>query len=743
MTGMIGRKSLFFNGLVLLWLLMVNTVAAQCPYTPNIVGNATPAGIGSPFVLTNGAFGGQQFTLQANAGCTYQISTCGSTWDTQITVFNPAIVVVGYNDDGCGLQSQVTFTATATGTFVIQLNQYNCAASSIPAQSFVVSILSCPPTGGCNDPSACNYDPADTDASNCCFDECLQIQAGGGFFDEEISWEILDGGTLIAAGVANTPGGLDLCLPEGCYTVNLYDSFGDSWNGAYFNVYNDGNLVFSNSLFVGDFVSYTFCTTYVPPPPPCYSSDPTGCPEIDLGADISLPACEDPCLPLTLNADVFTTGETTAYTICSIDYNPPFPFSGGTSFSVGTDDVWTGVVNLPFDFCFFGTNYSQIIVGSNGLISFDIANAGGYCPWSFTAPCPNPALPLNSIFGVYHDIDPEVCGDLNYSILGSAPCRVFVVNYFDVCHYGTSCNANISSTQIVLYETTNAIEVYVGDKPVCTAWNNGNALIGIQNAAGTVGYVADGRQTGVWTAGNEAWRFTPDGPINVEVNWYDQTGLLGTGFSYEACPSQSSQTFVAEAVYTKCDGTTISVSDDVVVSCATIMLPVTWFYFEAQVVEKDYVACEWATASEQNNSHFVVQKSKDGFEWVDVGQVPGAGWSTQTLHYQLIDKSPFMGASYYRVRQFDVNGAFSDSDIKSVERNGTSDVSLFPNPSNGAFSLSRSDVNVRVFDARGREIPVQHSQPGQYQLLHPSPGCYFLEVYEQEFLLSRQRIIVQ
>lgn len=720
----------------------VSDVHSQCGFGGTNYGDVTPGFVGDTFEYLNFVWGGDQFTLQANAGCVYTVSTCGTSWDTQITIFDAAQTVVGYNDDGCGLQSQVTFTAPTTGAYTIQVNQYFCGTNTTGAEYFGVTLVSCPAVGGCNDPAACNYNAGDTDATNCCYDECLTFTAGGGAWDGEISWDVYDGGTLIASGFANTPNGVAVCLPEGCYTVNFYDSFGDGWNGATFTVTNGGNQVYSNTLVEGATGSDTFCTTYVPPPPPCYSSESTGCPDIDLGADIALPECSDPCVEMELTAEVFESGETTSYEVCSIDYNPPYPFNAGTGFSIGTDDVWSPLINLPFDFCFYGTNYSQIVVGSNGLISFDATYADGYCPYAFTAQCPSAALPLNSIFGAYHDIDPSVCGGASYAILGAAPCRVFVVNYNNICHF--SCNEMHSTTQIVLYETTNAIEVYIGNKETCTGWNAGNALIGIQNATGTTGVVADGRQTGPWSASQEAWRFTPTGAPNYTVNWFDQDGFLGSGLSMMVCPSESTQSYAADAVYTKCDGTTITVSDIVTVTCAAVLLPVEWLSFEA-VLSSDQrkVHCLWETASETNNAYFAVLRSSDGVNWEELGRVQGVGTTLEQQAYSYVDEYPLDGISYYRIKQVDFNGAFDFSEIDAVERTKV-DFQVYPNPGNGAFVVRGVlPQELTVFDASGRVIPVVWHSDSSMELKYSAQGCYLFQMIDARGVPFHERVIVQ
>ena len=68
----------------------------------------------------------------------------------------------------------------------------------------------------------------------------------------------------------------------------------------------------------------------------------------------------------------------------------------------------------------------------------------------------------------------------------------------------------IATIQIVIYETTNDIDVYIKDKPVCETWNDGNAALGIENIDGTEGIAAPGRNTSdsPWEAYNEAWRFS-------------------------------------------------------------------------------------------------------------------------------------------------------------------------------------------------------------------------------------------
>lgn len=262
-----------------------------------------------------------------------------------------------------------------------------------------------------------------------------------------------------------------------------------------------------------------------------------------------------------LEASYLKTGTTTEYIVEEIPYDPPYPFSGGTSLNVETDDIWSGVIDLPFNFCFYGETYNECIVGSNGVISFDTANANGGCPWSYSASIPTPGFPiLNAIYGPYQDIFPiPTQGEINYQILGSYPCRALVVNYYEVpqfsCGYNTAEGGETS--QMVLYEVTNTIEVYVGNRVPCDSWNGGNGVIGIQNADGTEAVVPDGYNTGNWEAHEVAFRFIPDGESNVEFEWIevvdDVETVLSTEDLIEFCAEEPS-TLIARATYTNCDG---------------------------------------------------------------------------------------------------------------------------------------------------------------------------------------------
>jgi len=173
------------------------------------------------------------------------------------------------------------------------------------------------------------------------------------------------------------------------------------------------------------------------------------------------------------------------------------------------DDEFSNKINLGFKFNFFGDTHKNLAVGSNGVITFDHTLYGNYCPWHITDTVPSPHLPLNSIFGVYQDMDNSVNpGTYAYTIIGKKPFRKFVAIYDSIPLYYCWSDPPVSS-QVILYETYNFIDVQVIRRSFCSHWNNGFGVLGIQNQDGTLGICPLNRNVGQWTASHEAWRFTP------------------------------------------------------------------------------------------------------------------------------------------------------------------------------------------------------------------------------------------
>ena len=265
--------------------------------------------------------------------------------------------------------------------------------------------------------------------------------------------------------------------------------------------------------------------------------------------DTAISGCTQSCITLksripdirsSTNTYVVNKISGTGTTSCFSPYvDPGLP---GTPTDLTIDDTYSSVISLPFSFPFFGTPYSSLIASTNGYISFDVTNAGDFSHYTTTpGDLPNTGYDRALIMGPYHDLDPAYTTSptqrIKYEVLGTAPHRRWVFSFYKVPLFLTSCQNLIQNThQIVLYEGVGVVEVFVYDKQICTGWNNGKSMIGMQNYNRNAAIMAPGRKVSDPPWGsigmNESWRFTPaSGPtLYRKVELLDFAGnLVSTG----------------------------------------------------------------------------------------------------------------------------------------------------------------------------------------------------------------------
>lgn len=99
-------------------------------------------------------------------------------------------------------------------------------------------------------------------------------------------------------------------------------------------------------------------------------------------------------------------------------------------------------------------------------------------------------------------------------------------------------------------------------------------------------------------------------------------------------------------------------------------LPVTWGEFALKEA-RGGVSISWETEEEVNNDMFQVQRSLDGHIFNTLTHVPSAGNASSTTQYSWKDSNPIYGQEiFYRIKQVDINGLFSFSEIKQLTLDG-------------------------------------------------------------------------
>jgi len=183
---------------------------------------------------------------------------------------------------------------------------------------------------------------------------------------------------------------------------------------------------------------------------------------------------------------------------------------------------------------------------------------------------------------------------------------------------------------------------------------------------------------------------------------------------------------------------------------APVVLPVSLVSFDA-LAENNKAKLSWVTASEKNNSRFEIQRSTDGVNYVVIAKVSGAGTTQQTQNYTVLDANPEPGNNYYRLVQYDNDGAATEQGVKVLKFNSlkSSDIGIYPNPSDGVFNISipgyaGEDVIVSVVDLGGRQVYRTNSSVSSKNTIEinmgykPAAGEYILKINSQSLNLSHK-----
>jgi hypothetical protein len=141
-------------------------------------------------------------------------------------------------------------------------------------------------------------------------------------------------------------------------------------------------------------------------------------------------------------------------------------------------------------------------------------------------------------------------------------------------------------------------------------------------------------------------------------------------------------------------------------------LPITLSKFDGKVKSDNAVMLNWTTLAETDFSHFVVQRSQNGSNFQDLGQVYATGGNKTNIEttYSFEDTQPMIGLNYYRLKAIDLDETAEIFEAIVVNFKGISSITAFPNPSAGNavsvkinFSPSEGD-RLRIVDNMGVAI---------------------------------------
>lgn len=158
----------------------------------------------------------------------------------------------------------------------------------------------------------------------------------------------------------------------------------------------------------------------------------------------------------------------------------------------------------------------------------------------------------------------------------------------------------------------------------------------------------------------------------------------------------------------------------------------------------------WTTSQEMNTSHVDIYRKTEQGLFEKIATVQSAGNSTSEKVYSYIDKDIVSDKVYeYKLKFVDIDGQFTESDIRSLSMNCTTQsnsINIFPNPASSelnilyvteseeaALSLSVNDITGRTILTKSQTVK---SGPNviTFDLSHLAVGTYMLRYYDDESL---------
>ena len=189
-----------------------------------------------------------------------------------------------------------------------------------------------------------------------------------------------------------------------------------------------------------------------------------------------------------------------------------------------------------------------------------------------------------------------------------------------------------------------------------------------------------------------------------------------------------------------------------------VVLPVNWLKFTA-VRQGNDVMLNWDVADERNTDRYEVEVSPNGVDFAPFAtkqRTSGSG----SKNYNHLDKQVGRYNSkilHYRIKQYDLDGKFSYSPIKTVRLDVKGETSLFPNPAKEGFTLTipylnpnQDKVQLHLVNPLGQVVDrkdiTRLAAVNYYYNLQSSlitSGEYLLKIFEDGQLTETKRVLIK
>jgi hypothetical protein len=179
------------------------------------------------------------------------------------------------------------------------------------------------------------------------------------------------------------------------------------------------------------------------------------------------------------------------------------------------------------------------------------------------------------------------------------------------------------------------------------------------------------------------------------------------------------------------------------------VLPLDLISFTATAVNNTNIVLNWKTAQEQDTKNFIIEHSLDDINFAPLDSVNAVGNSLTTTSYQYTHYHPSVGIHYYRLKEVDLDGHSTNSNIANASIYGDEQFTISPNPTSDVLTINYTGIQqsnlVRIMDGAGRVVRQYPVNPNSslmtVSLNGIAKGVYFVELVNSGF--APKQLVVQ
>jgi len=415
-----------------------------------------------------------------------------------------------------------------------------------------------------------------------------------------------------------------------------------------------------------------------------------------------------------------------------------------TTWNGTLDDGYTNAIPVGFDFKFYGTNYSNIYLSTNGYLSFSALASSYYTNETI----PSSDVPNNIIAPMWDDLDGRTQGTVHYL----RETDKLIIQFTNWQKY----NGTGSLTFQIVLKSNDRIMFYYNNLNATLT----SATVGIGNGAGN-----DGLQIAydaAYLANNLAVQIAAD-PEWLTLNNYN--GTIYSGNSVNVGLLIDTEGLELGEYTMDMEITTNDPVHSLMVVPITMTIdnavPVELVSFNAEMVDGN-VVLNWSTATETNNNGFEIEKASSSTtplqEWKNVGIVSGTGTTTERTFYSYTEKNEKSGTYLYRLKQTDFDGTFSYSNEIEVEVSAPRDFALYqnyPNPFNPSTTIKfalpyKTNLSLNVYNTLGEKVAEIFNgelEEGYHEMMFNasglSSGIYFYKIESENYSAAKKLMLLK